>query len=191
MKRSITIFALIAVLALPAGALAQAPYAWTISASTASPFVNTAQPTGTLATYYLWLACTDLPPGYEDGMASAEFDIVTSPPNSHIATVMINPPFLNAGGTANLLIAAGGCPGGPIVAANLLVLSVAPGTMDFAPSAANGNKVTVDCSLDPQTWPMDWVGLGIGTEPNGKGSADCGPVSVEKNSWGAVKGLYR
>jgi hypothetical protein len=189
MKLLITILSVIAVLALPASSFAQpaAPYAWTISASATSPFVNTTSPTGGVATYRLWLNCADLPGSLQDGMAAAEFAVV-SVGVTHLATTPVNG-FLNAGSTTNLLLAVGACPGGPVVAADLLVLSL-PGTMSLAPSSTQ-TKGTVDCSPNPSLWPIDWIGLGVGLPPLGKGPADCAPVSVEEGTWGQIKGLYR
>jgi hypothetical protein len=188
MKRLITILTLIAVLAIPASSFAQAsPYTWTISASATNPLVNTTAPTFGTAFYKLWLYCCDLPGGLQDGMASAQFDVVSAGP-THLATIVKNG-FLNAGGTTNLLLAVGGCPCGPINAADLLVVSL-PGTMALAPSA-NGTKGTVDCSPNPSLWPIDWIGLGIGGPPPGKGVGNCIIVSVEESTWGSIKGLYR
>ena len=189
MKRLVTIVSLLAVLALPASAFAQgAPYAWSISASNTNEFMNTSAPTLGLRTVYLWLACCELPPGMQDGMATAEFDIVANS-ISHVATVMQND-FLNAGGTTNLQMAVGGCPCGPIVAANLVIIDL-PGTLDLAPSAANGVGGTADCEANPQLWPIDWRGYSnLGAAPNGKG-LPCQFATVERSSWGTIKGLYR
>lgn len=95
-----------------------------------------------------------------------------------LATTPVNG-FLNAGGTTNLLLAVGGCPPGPVVAANLLTLSL-PGSICLAPSAQNGVKGTVDCSPNPQLWSIDWRGLEL-----------LPPVSVEPTTWGSVKQRYR
>jgi hypothetical protein len=177
MKRFLAIFALPA-LALPAGVLEAAPYEWSISASNVDPFVNTETTPG-LHTVYLWLVCSDLPAGYQDGISAALFAIVTSPPgvNLHVATMPVNG-FLNAGSVTNLLLAVSGCPAGPVVAANLLIIVNAPGNMCLAPSQ-DGTKGTVDCSQNPQLWPIDWVGLSIlGGSPCSKqgvpGSCPCG-----------------
>src|SRR5262245_55926834 len=113
-----------------------APYVWTISDSNVDPFVNTDTTTG-FHTVYLWLVCTELnDPDIPNGMAAAEFAIVTSPAgvNLHIATNVQNG-FLNAGTPTNLLLAVGGCPGGPVVVANLLVITNAPGNMCLGPSS--------------------------------------------------------
>jgi hypothetical protein len=192
MKRLLTILSLIAIVAMPVAAFAQAPYEWTISDSSADPYVNTDATTG-FHTVYLWLACTNLPAPLQDGMAAAEFAIVTSPPgaNLHIATNVQNG-FLNAGSVTNLLLAVGACPPGPVVAANLLVIINVPGTIALGPSSTQ-TKGTVDCSQSPSLWPIDWIGLGLlGTPAPGKGNQHCEPDdSVEESTWGNIKGLYR
>jgi len=171
MRARYLLFALLLACAPPAAA-GESPYEWTISASATDPFVNTAAATGGLATYYLWLACCE--EAQVDGMTAAEFDLVASGP-AHLATIPQNG-FLNAGGTSNLLLAVGGCPCGPLLAADLLVLAL-PGTISFAPSAATGTKGTVDCDPNPALHPIDWVGIGIGVDPPGKGTVnDCNVI---------------
>jgi hypothetical protein len=196
MKRLFTILSLIAFAAVPVAAFAegdQSPYEWTVSDSNTDPYVNDDTTTG-FHTVYLWLACSDLPAPLQDGMAAAEFAIVTSPPgaNLHIATNVMNG-FLNAGSVTNLLLAVGACPPGPVVAANLLVIVNVPGTIALGPSSTL-TKGTVDCSQSPSLWPIDWVGLGLlGTPAPGKNKhPGCEPVvSVEESTWGNIKGLYR
>lgn len=164
---------LLLLLAWTPGAVAQeSPYEWTISASVTDPYVNTTSPTGTLATFYLWLACCE--ESQVQGMAAAEFDLVSSGP-THMATTPQNG-FLNAGNTSTLLLAVAGCPCGPIVAAELLVIAE-PGTMSFAPSAFSGTKGTADCEFSPTVHPIDWRGIGIGVDPPEKGGInDCNIV---------------
>jgi len=158
----------VVLLLAPAVVRAQtAPYHWTISASNTDPFVNTTVP-GPGLTFYLWLVCSNPPDPLQDGMSAAEFDVVTSGNLLHLATITQNG-FLNAGGTTNLLLAVGGCPGGPVVAANLLVVHDDTGSMALSTSSANGNKVVVDCSAAPSAWAMSWTGLGVGEPPPGKG----------------------
>jgi hypothetical protein len=161
MRYLFTILAGIVVLATPNRSFAQsAPYWWTISDSNTTPYVNTDMTTG-FHTVYLWFSCSRPDPFGPGGMAVAEFAIVTSPPgpNLHVATNMQNG-FLNAGTTMDLLLAVGGCPVGPVVAANLLIIVNVPGSMCLAPGSM-GNKSTVDCSQNPQPWPIDWVGLSL------------------------------
>jgi len=188
MKRLLTILTAVALLALPAASLADNlpgnPYGWTVSNSSSDPLSNTGAIVGLTA--YLWFYCANPPGSLQDGMSAAEFDIATVN-GVHLATITQNG-YLNAGGTTNLLLAVGGCPGGPVVAANLLIQTlVAPVSVSLVPSAANGNKVVVDCSAAPSAWPMDWIGF----NNEGKGNLGCKEVSVESSSWGTIKGLYR
>ena len=148
-------------------------YGWMISASASDPFVHKVAATGGLATYYLWFYCV----GFTQGLSAAEFDVVASGP-IHVATIPVNG-FLNAGGVTNLLLAVGGCPSGPVVAANLLVIDN-PGSLCLAPSAQNGVKGAVDCTTVPQLWPIEWIGVEI-----------LPTTAVESESWGEVKQRYR
>ena len=195
MKRLLTILSLIAIVAMPVAVLAEgeaAPYEWSISDSNQDPFVNTDTTTG-FHTVYLWFACSrSANDGGPGGMAAAEFALVTTPPgaNLHVASNVVNG-YLNAGSATNLLLAVGGCPTGPVVAANLLVIINVPGNMDLAPSSTQ-TKGTVDCAVNPSLWPIDWRGIGfLGLTPHGKGKGGCTPVSVEESTWGSIKGLYR
>ena len=193
MKRLITTLALAAILAVPAGALADGtpgnPYAWTISASNTNELVNTTAFVPGLASYYLWLACCNLPDGLQQGMSAAEFSIAMDNAANLILAFTPTSGYLNAGGATNLLLAVGGCPCGPVPAGIILSLMNAPGQLNITP-APNGNKVKVDCETQPQAWPIDWIGLGIGVPNAGKGDA-CKFTSVEATTWGAIKGLYR
>jgi hypothetical protein len=185
MKRFTTILAVLSVLVLATSAFGQNRYGWTISNSNADPFSNSGAPLP-FGTYYLWYQCSTV-----DGISAAEFDIV-SLGISHLATIVQNG-FLNAGGTANLLLAVGGCPLGPVVAANLLVQD-AGGTMCLAPSAVNGLNVSVDCRPLPDPWPNDWVGFNSAGTPcpdQSDPSELCPPDAVEQTSWGHLKALYR
>jgi hypothetical protein len=163
------------------------PYGWTISSSPTDPFANSMAPTGAVATAYLWLACCQLPAGLQQGMAAAEFTLQATGPVVLATTPANN--FLNAGGATNLLLAVGGCPCGPVVAANVLILAL-PGSICIVESPT-GTKGTVDCQPDPALWGMDWIGLDLGGGPCGKGQICQKPVSVESASWGQIKGIYR
>jgi hypothetical protein len=165
-----------------------APYTWTISASPTNPTVHITAATFGVTAYYLWLYCCDLPGGLQDGMSAAEFAILSGGP-THLATIPQNG-FLNAGSTTNLLLAVAGCPCGPVVAANLLVISL-PGTMALAPSSTQ-TKGTVDCSPNPSLWAINWAGLGIGgVPPPSKGNPGCFVTNLEQKSWAKIKAMYR
>jgi hypothetical protein len=70
----------------------------------------------------------------------------------------------------------------------------APGLLSLAPSAINGNKVTVDCSPNPLAWPIQWIGYSNDSaQPAREKEWDkCQkPVSVEESSFGKIKSIYR
>lgn len=146
-------------------------YEWTISTSSTDPFVHSAEVTGGVATFYLWLACCN--PAEVEGMSAAEFDIVSTGP-LHLATTPRNG-FLNAGSTTYLMLAVGSCPCGPVVAAELVVFANVSGTLGLAPSAAGGVKGTADCEPVPTLHAIEWRGVGVGVPAEGKGNVgDCG-----------------
>jgi hypothetical protein len=169
------------------GLVIPAPYGWTISSSSVNPYQNTGVPTGAQGLLYLWYACCRSPlPG---GMSAVEFDL-ESVGIEHLATTPVNG-FLNAGSTTWILMAIGGCACGPRVAAELLVIDN-PGTMAIVPSAVTGTKGVVDCALDPNLLPLDWIGYdSLGGIPCFKGDVDCGPIAVEATSWSKIKSFYR
>jgi hypothetical protein len=169
-------------LGAPPGRATQNSYGWTISNSAADPLSNTGTATSTVTNLYLWFYCSGT-----EGMSAAEFDLEASG-ITHLATTTVNG-FLNAGGTSSLLLAVGGCPDGPVLAANLLVLD-APGTLCFVPSAANGVRGTVDCDeLRPSLWNVDWIGYSSRGEACRAGVlCDTG---LSAQAWGEVKGRYR
>ncbi|MGH2570851.1 MAG: hypothetical protein ACRDGR_06475 [bacterium] len=157
-------------------------YGWTISNSSTNPLANTGTATSSVTSLYLWFYCSG-----SEGMAAAEFDIEASG-ISHLATTTMNG-FLNAGGTSNLLLAVGGCPEGPVLAANLLVLD-APGTLCLVPSAANGVRGTVDCDeLRPSLWNVDWIGYSSRGDACRVGVLCDSPL--ESQAWSQVKSRYR
>ena len=169
-------------------------YGWTISDSHTNAYSNDGQFLPGIASLYLFYACNS-----DTGMAAAEFDVVSNNPANIILAFTPKSGFLNAGGATKLLLAVGGCPnaqprGEPVNAGIILVLSNAPGDFVIAPSNVNGNKVTVDCTLNPAAWPIQWLGYSNDTaRPHQeKGWDKCvKPVSVEEASWGRIKGTYR
>lgn len=181
--------ALLFVATLVVGLGASAPadaenrYGWTISASSTDPFQNTGTATNALTTLYLWFQCST-----DDGMSAAEFAIEATGP-AHVGTLAMNG-FLNAGGTTNLLLAVGGCPEGPVVAANLLVIDL-PGTLCFAPTPGTGNRGTVDCRDPvPELWSLDWIGYDSRGTTACRGGTLC-DSPLDPQAWGQVKGRYR
>jgi hypothetical protein len=168
-------------------------YGWTISNSHTSAYSNQGPFIPGLKSLYLWYACNS-----DTGMAAAEFDILSKNPANVILAFTPKSGFLNAGTATKLLLAVGGCPdaqprGEPVNAGIILALSNAPGGYAIAPSNVNGNKVTVDCTLDPAVWPVQWIGYADeGEPPQEKDWDKCvKPVSVEEASWGRIKGTYR
>ena len=183
MKRYLTIVLSLAMLLMASSAFG-AGFGWTISGSAVDPNVNTGTATNGVASLYLWLQC-----GVGNGMASAEFDLCATGINPLAFTAL--PPFLNAGGSTNLLMAAGGCPNGPITAGTILVLDF-PGSICPCPAASNGNNVTVECGtlavIDNEF--RGYANLGSPCESTVEADL-CTIISVENDSWGAIKGLYR
>jgi hypothetical protein len=169
-----------------------APYTWTISADPFDPYQNTTPFVPGLRTFYLHYACSTPPPTGPGGAAAAEFGVYnTNLANSVVGFIPLAG-FLNAGTPTELLLAIAGCPDGPRRAGNLLTLNAIEGQYCFRPSA-NGVMGTVDCSPNPDLWPMDFIGLSHGAgSPCFAGTGDCTkPISVEETSWGKVKTLYR
>jgi hypothetical protein len=186
MKRFMTIVSVLAVLSLAGSAFAEYEYGWTVSNSPTDPLANTGASTPGIVNYYLWFYCSTT-----DGMSAAEFNGAATGGIIPLAFTATNG-FLNAGGATNLLLAVGGCPLGPVSAGFWLCQEIGPGELCIVP-AGNGNNVTVDCRTSPAAWDNDVRGFSSVGEPCGVAIADlCLPqVSVEDESWGSIKGLYR
>jgi hypothetical protein len=121
-------------------------------------------------------------------MSAAAFDLV--PSGVQLLAVITQNFYLNAGGTTNLLLAVGGCPCGPVVAANLLTVDL-PGSLCIGPSSV-AETGTVDCEPSPTLWGMDWVGYDNSAAPPCAMGIVCEkPIAVEAKSWSEIKGLYR
>ena len=182
MKKFLTIGLSLGMLLLASSSFG-AQFGWTISGSAVDANVNTGTATNGVASLFLWLQCAE-----GNGMASAEFDLCAT--GISVLAFTANPGFLNAGGASNLLLAAAGCPMGPVAAGTILILDL-PGNICLCPAAANGNNVTVECGT---------LAL-IDNAYRGYSSIDspcesvagnlCPPTSVEDESWGSIKGLYR
>ena len=178
MKRCLAFLLVIATLsAKPANA---AVYNWSLSHSSTDPLVNTGLPNAGTDTLFLWLCLSD------EGMSAAEIDLVSTPPGQVLAFNVMNG-YLNAGNATHLLLAVGGCPNAPIVAGAALILH-------FAPLAVclEGANVTVDCSPNPQAWPHGRRSYADAGLPLCLSDTQaCTDISVESQSWGTIKSLYR
>ena len=182
MKRFLTIFF---VLAFATNAFA-GEFGWTLSNSPSDPLSNQGTFTAGILTLYLHYYCTN----NARGLASAEFDVASSnPANLILAFTATNPPFLNAGGATNLLLAVGGCPSGPALAGSFLISANAAGQYCLTTSAI-GNNVSVNC-VDLNTYDNDWIGYSNDGNPPCASLEDLCTVAVENTSWGSVKSLYR
>ena len=183
MKRILTIaFAL----TLVASSAFAEDYSWSISASDTDPNVNTAPvPASGPASYYLWLTCTSS----FSGAASAEFKIdVVGFFWSNFTPVL---GVLNFGAGQDLVLGLGGCRTADFLAGTVNVFATGgPGALCFALSDANGSNVSVDCDpVNPVTHANAYTGLQTdGSDPCSFGSCT---VSVESDTWGSIKGLYR
>jgi hypothetical protein len=196
MKRILTTILVIpfavAGLATQASADGTLEYGWTISDSHTNAYSNQGPFVGSLQSLYLWYACNS-----DTGMAAAQFELVSKDPSNVILAFTPKSGFLNAGNNTQLLLAVGGCPdaqprGEPVNAGIILTLQSLPGGYALAPF--DGVKVTVDCTLDPVAWPIQWIGYSndTGAPPQEKDWDKCvKPVSVEDSSWGKIKGTYR
>jgi hypothetical protein len=191
MKRFLTILA-VAMLAVAPAAMAQpTSFGWTVSNSTVTALSNVGPiapgPSMFAGNLYLWLYC-----GTPAGMAAAEFDVVELRGGGAPTGFTPMNGFLNAGTATAMLLAVGGCPTGPVLAGSF---SVGPDAflpdieICLVPSVANNRNITVECG----------TGLGVGnlvqgfakTSPASCSVADLCPTSVEENTWGSIKGLYR
>ena len=183
MKRILTIAFALTLLASSAFA---EDYRWTISASTTDPLVNTGSPVPGFVDYYLWLECTST----LGGAASADMGIVVN--TLFYSSFTPQPGVLNFGAGQNLVLGLGGCPDAPFMAGTIAVadFSGAGGNLCLGNNSETGNNVTVDC--DPVV-PVTHANAYVGFASDGSTPCDFGTclVSVESDSWGSIKGLYR
>jgi hypothetical protein len=197
MKRFLTILVLpfvVGALATGASATVDGEYGWTVSDSFTDAFSNSSPFVPGVITLKLYYTCNS-----KDGMSAASFGIVSKNAANVILAVTAKNGYLNAGTGTNLLLAVGGCPdaqpqAAPRNAADILVLSNAPGEYGLVPNAIDGLKVTVDCQPAPAAWPIQWIGFtNLGGDPQSKDWDLCAPdpISVEAQSWGNVKAMYR
>lgn len=191
MKRWLPTFSLIAALFASGAAHAQDfRYGWTISDSAVDPFVNTGAPNGTVDNQYLWFFCSTA-----QGLSAADFALTTDPPGAYsILGFNTSNGFLNAGSATDLLLAVGGCPTGPVLAGSWLVLHNSAGSMCLTNGATYPTPVAVDCDPAPLAHECDYIGYDDNGSPCQHfvtGSALCQTTSVDGESWGSIKSLYR
>lgn len=193
MNRFQTILAVLAVLLLASSALAvNEPYTWTISESSTDPFANSGAFVPGVQLIYLWLACCNLPDPIQDGTSGAVFGFVNKDPNNIIiASTAVNG-FVNFGDGIDLILGVEGCPCGPVVAVQILVLNNFPAGYAIGPGF-KGQEVTADCEPERNLYPIAWIGYSnTGKPPQTKGEI-CkeDPTPVDNSSFGQVKVLYR
>ena len=148
------------------------PFGWTLSSSPVDPNQNTATPTFGVQSIYLWLCRSSLGvPPCTGGLLSAQFGFVTTIGGPIVLAVNGLNGFLNSGSATCLQLSAGGCPPGPILAAQVLIFSL-PGRICFAPcneqDPSNPLQGGVGCD-DPGFYPMAWTGLDLGAGPCSQG----------------------
>jgi hypothetical protein len=188
MKRFLTICSVMTMLVMATTASAQQRYGWAVSGSPSNPCQITGNiAPGGIATLYLWLVYAN-----PSGMSAADLSVVVNPAGAvNVLAFNTANGYLNAGSATNLLLAVGGCPAGPVNAGSWLCLPVLPAWE----LCLGGNRLTVDCQINPVAWDSDTHGFANGGAPttcvNGM-TDDCQPiVSVENASWGNIKSLYR
>jgi hypothetical protein len=183
-RRLATILFILTVLGSAAGAAVAGEFGWTLSASASDPLASSGARAAGLVNVYLWYYCTN-----GNGLASAEFDVTGSA--VPVSFTGANG-FLNAGGPAQLLLAVGGCPSGPILAGSLLIFDAAGLGFHLCPTAsqANGRNVSVECAT-LEMYPNDFLGYASdGSLPCASGEDLC-IVVIDDRSWGSLKSLYR
>lgn len=166
-------------------------YDWYLSFSETNPYIQGRPPAAGVQEIYLWLAVA-----WMDGMAAAEMVVRSSPGLEFLGFEPRNG-FLNAGTGNHLLLAVGGCPGGPVVAGKvtLYAADATGGSVCTEHPSGPGIPIdTVDCNIVvPSTWPGGY--WGCTTVP---GEYPCvlsffcyGGVPVERSTWGDLKAMYR
>jgi len=164
-------------------------YYWTISGSQFDPLVQTGSPSGGLDTLYIWIVCSN--PSFDEGMSAAEFGL-----EGTLTPLGLTPSegFLNVGTVASPMLAAANCPPGPTLVASILIEHEVGGSLCFGPSI-NGYNGTVDCTPNPALWPNFYQGYSSLGSPCDNlclswMSCSC-TSSVDSQSWGSLKSLYR
>jgi hypothetical protein len=124
-------------------------------------------------------------------VSTAQFALTSTNPDNVIVSFTANSAggWINTGSANNLFLSASGCPLGPMLAGAILIDVKEPGSLCIGPVC--GWKAVTSCGPNPSFFPVEWIGLNFGGGPCQKGSLCGAPVSVETQSWGKIKAMYR
>ena len=122
---------------------AGAPPSWSISRSASDPLDADGPLAHDTASLYLWYQA---PPG--EGMTSAEFRLEAPSDATNLGFIAENG-FVNSGDDYDLLLSAGGCPGGPVVAGHWAIQHQNLGGSYCLADAPPGHRITMDCRPTP------------------------------------------
>jgi hypothetical protein len=156
-------------------------YGWSLSESLTETCVNQGTPSFGVKNIYLWHT-------YAISLKMAAADIAVG---GSLAPLAFNPlnGFLNAGTATGLLLAVGGCPIPPVIAGSILIVDTGGNLI------LGGARLTVDCVVNDAylSGTTGWSSDGSPpVEFSANGIAGCDYIdSVEPQSWGRVKHLYR
>ena len=163
-------------------------YSWSISASPTDPTQNVGEiPPGVPHSLYLWLECTE-----EDGIIGMEAD-VEAVGLLYVDFTALND-FINVGAGELLQLGVTRCRSGPLLTGSITVVNPGDGgSVCLTNSKANGTNGSFNCDLAPTVYSNTVRGFATPNfTPCALGTPlDCVPVSVEPESWGRLKSLYR
>lgn len=165
---------------------------WTLSASDTDPFENTGVPgaPGTLTTLYVWYACNTPPPGVPPSPLAliAMFASLDPWPSELVYADGFYGPTPPS--TGHLWLITDECPLPPVRAAAITYVNTGEG-LDVRITADGPYYWAEDC--EQQNWPLRSIGYSeVGPPFQDFVGPFCeSPVSVESDTWGGVKELYR
>ncbi len=172
-------------------AFSQELYGWTISASNTDPFVQTASPEQGFYSLYAWLVCINAD---EFGFAGFRLDGSLI---DRVAGVVSIPPFgvvMKSGFELAPYVDVGPCLTTgmyPVLEIFVLDDTGSGGDLCFVETDSGANE---SCNCDsgvPTCFPHAVRGFASdGTTPCMVGNCQ-GPISIEAESWGGMKGRYR
>ncbi len=182
--RNLTV-ALIAFLAVFPASAAAGVFGWSISASSVDPCVNTGVASNWVTYLYLWYTYDTGTAGLAHGAGN-----FVAGGSLQLLAFTTRSPFLTHGPIDYVLLAATGCPTGPVVAGDLLVLDL-PGSVCFeffdGPYACGRDL----CAAAITGYSSEGEPCVIDGGIPGADGCSVPPVSVAPDSWGSVKSLYR